>query len=67
MKVRVMNGIPRLTFITTEINNGVRIFKEINFPSRPITLFNDLLMILRRNLLKATQMATLKQEFIFHI
>jgi len=45
MKLAIINKIPRLVLSGTEINNGVKIYREFNFPSKPINLLQDLILI----------------------
>jgi hypothetical protein len=43
MKLKMLNGLPRLTINVIKINNGVKIFREFIFPSRPINFFKYLI------------------------
>ena len=50
MKIKIINGIPRIVVSGTVINNGVKIQSEFIFPSRPINFLSDLILFLRSKL-----------------
>jgi hypothetical protein len=52
MKLTSKNGFPRLSFEVQVINNGVKIMKEMYFPTRPVILMQDLVTIARSRLNK---------------
>ena len=47
MKLKIKNGFPRIVVLGTVINNGVKVHREFLFPSRPINLLEDFILILR--------------------
>lgn len=47
MKLRIINGFPRLLFSTTIINNGVKINKQLYLPSGFIGTYGVFIKILR--------------------
>lgn len=46
MKLEVKNKIPRIVLMATEINNGVKIHRDLYFPNRPTNFLLDLIIFL---------------------
>lgn len=47
MKFKIENRFPRLFLTGTVVNNGVKVYREFSFPSRPIKFIEDIILILR--------------------
>lgn len=47
MKIKIISGFPRLVVKGIVINNGVKIYRDFVFPSRPISFIQDLIFITR--------------------
>lgn len=47
MKLKIINRIPRIFINTTLIHNGVKIERELYFPTRPLNFFSDVIFLLR--------------------
>jgi hypothetical protein len=54
MKIKIKNGLPRLVFLGTVINNGVKIYREFVLPSKLINSLEDLILIIRSKYEKHT-------------
>jgi len=54
MRLKIVNGLPRLAMTGIVINNGVKIKREFVFPSRPIIFLQDIVLLLRSKFNKHT-------------